>query len=128
MTETTFERFCRIRGYGGLDHEKVLGPNAGAVLNFWNYWDGLDLEQMGKVDSLYRFKDFVAADSWDSMTAATKIIPVLKSIAWYAPYRKPNSCRIACSCAGFATYELIGMHLLIERNAPLIFLPLFENL
>ena len=128
MTETTFERFCRIRGCGGQDAEKILGPNVRAVLNFWNYWDGLDLEQMGKVDSLYRLKELSAEDIWDSMTAASKIIPVFKSNAWYAPYGKPNSFRNASVCAGYATYELIGMHLLIERNAPLIFLPLFENL
>ena len=128
MTTTTFERFCRSRRCGEQDAKKFLGPHAGAVLNFWNYWDGLDLEQIGKVGHLRCLKALGGKDCWDSMAAASEIIPTFKSTAWHAPYANPHNENNAGFCAGFATYELIGMHLLIERNAPFIFLPLFENL
>ena len=98
------------------------------MLDFWTYWDGLDLEQMDKVGHIHCLKTLGWKDCWDSMAAASEIIPAFKSTAWHAPYAKPNNGNNAGSCAGYATYELIGMHLLIERNAPFIFLPFFENL
>ena len=97
--------------------QDVLGPNYEAVINFWWYMDSLTETQWNEVLRRYRALDYAA---WDAARDAAW--PAAKYAAWDAAW---SAARYA---VGNATYELIGMHTLLNEGKDLLFVPLFTDL
>jgi hypothetical protein len=101
--------------------QDFLGPNYEAVINFWWYMDSLTKDQWKEVARRYRALDPAA---WDAAWSA----------AWYAAGSAAKSAArdaawdAAWSVAKYATYELIGMHTLLNEGKDLLFVPLFTDL
>jgi hypothetical protein len=107
--------------------EKYLGPNYQDVLNFWIYLDTLSNEEKGEMNDLYwdladwDLDDNVHYFAWvAAMDAAAEVIGVEFSDA---------ACLAAWDITGWgvfgwATWELIGHHKLLEQNKILTSLPL----
>jgi hypothetical protein len=96
------------------DPEKYLGPNWKDVLNFWIYVDTLSDEDKKEIDDRYwaldddvRYCDIDAARN-----AATEVIGRgFRYAAWCAAYDVTG-----WGVFGYATYELIAHHKLLEQN------------
>ena len=101
--------------------ENFLGPNYETVLNFWKWIDSLSVEQWKVVADRYRNLDDAA---WDAAWVAAR--DAARDAAWDAAW--VAAWYAAWYAAGSATYELIGMHLLLEQGKKLIFVPMFDNL
>jgi hypothetical protein len=121
--------------------QDFLGPNYETVLNFWWTMDSLTETQWNKVARRYDALDSAAGDA--AMYAAG-------DAAWYAAgyaagdaagYAAGSAARDAARdaagyaagsaagyAAGYATYELMGMHTLLNDGKDLLFVPLFNDL
>ena len=106
--------------------QDYLGPNTSTVLNFWLYLDKLDKEQWKIVGERYNAASVVALDAAryaarDAARDATARYAA-RDAAWYAAF---YAARYA---AAWATYELIGSHLILEQGKSLFFVLMFEGL
>ena len=98
-----------------------LGPNYETVLNFWKWLDTLTSEQRNVVGIRNRLSvsdrnkvDTIATDSAYSVVGGVFAGEACKAAGFGA--------------FGFATYELIGMHIILERGKKLTFVPMFHGL
>ena len=121
--------------------EDFLGPNYKTVLNFWTFMDSLTEDNWKEVARRYRALDsaawsvaryaarYAARDAaWDAARDAAGYAAwcaawdAARGAAWDAA---GDAARYA---ARDATYELIGMHTLLDDGKTLMFVPLFNNL
>jgi hypothetical protein len=100
--------------------EPFLGPNWETVLRWWLYRESLTDDQWNELNRRYCAID---DDTWNrardlAWDVTNKVIGVDNRIAVWdvAPY--PEA----------LTYELIAMHLLLERGHQLTFVPLVKDL
>jgi hypothetical protein len=113
--------------------QNFLGPNYEAVINFWWYMDSLTETQWTEVARRYRALDPATVDAARS-AARYAAYYAAGSAAWCAAgnaaeYAAEYAARYAAwSAAGYATYELIGMHTLLNGGKDLLFVPLFTDL
>ena len=99
--------------------QNFLGPNYQTVLNFWKWLDSLSTGQFNEVACRHSLLDFKKRHKY---TGGDFRAP---SAAYDAfAYKGSN---VMCA-VGYATYELINMHTLLERGETLIFVPLFDGL
>ena len=104
--------------------QDFLGPNYETVLNFWWTIDSLTETQWNEVARRYSALDPAARDTArDAAGSAAR--SSAGYAAWYAAWDAAWS---AGSAAGSATYELIGMHTLLNDGKTLLFVPLFNDL
>ena len=107
--------------------QDYLGPNTSTVLNFWLYLDKLDKEQLRIVGERYNAARNAA---WDAASVAAR--GAAWGAAWGAAgyaarYAAGYAARDAAwDAAAWATYELIGSHLLLEQGKSLFFVPMFD--
>ena len=109
--------------------ENFLGPNYETVLNFWRWIDSLSVEQWKVVDDHYRNLDPATRDAaWDAARAAARDAAwdAARAAAGYAAGYAAGAA--AWDAARNDTYDLIGMHLLLEQGKKLIFVPMFDGL
>jgi hypothetical protein len=107
--------------------QDFLGPNYETVLNFWWTMDSLTETQWNEVARRYRALDHAAryaaldaAGSAAESAAGCAAGYAARNAAWYAAR---YAARYA---AGYATWELIGMHTLLNDGKTLLFVPLFN--
>jgi hypothetical protein len=118
----THQRFSsRLKNPDVLTNpEPFLGPNWETVLRFWLYYESLTDGQKRELRRRYKAIDNYTLDrAWElAHDAAVEVIGRDNSCAvWIvAPY--PEA----------LTYELIAMHLLLERGYSLTFVPLIKDL
>jgi len=100
--------------------EPFLGPNWETVLRWWLYYESLTEEQRDELDRRW---DAIDCDTdkrawYLSRSAADEVIggKVTDNVDYVAPI--PEA----------ITYELIAMHLLLERGHSLAFVPLIKDL
>jgi hypothetical protein len=109
--------------------QDFLGPNYETVLNFWWTMDSLTETQWNEVARRYRALDPAA---WDAAGSAAGDAAGYAAgyaawdAAWYAS--RAAAVSAAWSAAGSATYELMGMHTLLNDGKDLLFVPLFGDL
>jgi hypothetical protein len=128
---TAHQRFSEyLENSDALENpQDYLGPNYLTVLNFWLWIDTLSIEQWEEVARRYNAIPSAARDAsgdaaWSAARDAAEVAAgsaagdAAGDAAWYA----------AWYAAGWATYEIIGSHILIEKGTPLTFLPLFNDL
>jgi hypothetical protein len=101
---------------------KYLGPNWKDVLNFWIYVDSLSEQEKKEMDDLYWALDRKVRSS--SRTAARNAADRVvgwrfKDAAWWAAYSVTGRWVF-----GFATWELIEHHKLLEKNKTPTSLPI----
>jgi hypothetical protein len=125
--------------------QNFLGPNYETVINFWWFMDGLTENQWNEVARRYHALDAAARNAaWaaardaagDAAGSAARIAAwaaardaagdAAGSAAWAAARDAAGDA--AGSAAGYATYELIGMHTLLDDGKDLLFVPLFNDL
>ena len=101
-----------------LSHpEEFLGPNWKEVLNFWIYLDALSDEQLDIVDSQYCAYDLADKISMLNLAESAANTTTTERIAYgavVAGWRNRG-----------ATWELIGVHKILEQGKSLKFIPLF---
>ena len=107
--------------------EEFLGPNYRAVLNFWLFLDDLTEEQWRTIISRYWYFYRNQSDEWykaidEARKTSDKIIG--KKFAFCATLTSSVD-YYSFDCASHATGELIGMHLLLDQQKPLIFFNMF---
>jgi hypothetical protein len=124
-----------------LEHpEEFLGVNYKDVLNFWWYLECLSEEQWEIVRQRYRALGYeVRGAAWkaarDAAAAAYYAAAAARDAAWdaadaadaWAGAAAWNAAYDAVA-TGYATWELIGSHRLLEQGKSLTFLPLFLDL
>ena len=136
---TTHKNFAeRLGKPDALENpQDYLGPNASTVLNFWLYLDKLDKEQLRIVGERYNAAGYAARSAarraawyvarsaaWDAASVAAR-----SAAGYAASYAAWSAARDAAGyAAAYATYELIGSHLLLEQGKSLFFVPMFEGL
>ena len=105
--------------------QDFLGPNTETVLNFWKWMDSLNQDQWKIVSERYRNLDVVA---WDAALDAAW--DAAGNVAGYAARDAArNAARYAAlNAAGYATWELMGMHIILEQGKSLTFVPLFDGI
>ena len=116
--------------------QDFLGPNYETVLNFWWTMDSLTETQWNEVARRYRALDSAAGDAASSASRAASRAAAgyaawyAGDAAWSAAYDAAWSAAWAAAwyAAGDATYELIGMHTLLNDGENLLFVPIFHNL
>ena len=97
--------------------QDFLGPNYETVLNFWWFLDSLTEDQRNEVNRRYSALDYAAWNAaWSAARGAAGVVAGVA--AWDA----------ARGAAWDATYELIGMHTLLNAGKDLMFVPLFNDL
>jgi hypothetical protein len=100
--------------------EPFLGPNWETVLRFWLYYESLTDEQQVELVRRYcAIDNYTLNRAWDlACNAAIEVIGKDNRYAvWFVvPY--PEA----------LTYELIAMHLLLERGYQLTSVPLIKDL
>jgi hypothetical protein len=101
--------------------QDFLGPNYETVLNFWWTMDSLTETQWNEVARRYRALDSAAGDAASS-AAGSAAWSAAGYAAGYAAWSA------ALDAAGDATWELIGMHTLLNDGRDLLFVPLFGDL
>ncbi len=99
--------------------EPFLGPNWETVLRWWLFRESLTYEQRIELDRRRLAIDYITRNrAYDLARNAT-----IEVIGEY------NLDAVYCSTLYSAiTYELIAMHLLLERGHQLTFVPLVNNL
>jgi hypothetical protein len=117
--------------------QDFLGPNYETVLNFWWTIDSLTETQWKEVARRYDALDSAARDAAVS-AAWSAARDAAWSAAWYASRAAAVSASraaagyasraAAVSAAWYATYELMGMHTLLNDGENLLFVPLFGDL
>jgi hypothetical protein len=98
--------------------EKYLGPNYQDVLNFWIYLDSLSDQEREELGQRY----------WDlnyNVRLSARI--AARDAAEEVVGEKFRSAVTGRWVFGYATWELIGHHKLLEQGKTLTFLPLFVN-
>ena len=111
--------------------QDFLGPNYETVLNFWWTIDSLTETQWNEVARRYNALDPAAWDAagsaaWDAAGSAAM------DAAWSAAWDAAGSAAMDAAwyaaryAAWYATYELIGMHTLLNGGKTLLFVPLFN--
>ena len=109
--------------------QDYLGPNYVSVLNFWLWMDTLSTEQWKEVARRYTAIPYAA---WNAAgdaawyAAGDAAGDAARDAAWDAALDAASGA--AWYAAGWATVELIGSHILIEKGTTLTFLPLFNAL
>jgi hypothetical protein len=129
--------------------QNFLGPNYETVLNFWWFMDGLTENQWYEVARRYDALDDAAWDAaryaagyaagdaaWSAARDAAGSAAYFAAgyaagdAAWSAARDAAGSA--AYFAAGYAarnaTYELIGMHTLLDDGKTLLFVPFFNDL
>jgi saccharopine dehydrogenase-like NADP-dependent oxidoreductase len=101
--------------------QNFLGPNYETVLNFWKWIDSLKQDQWQTVTDRYHNLDPAARNAardaaWNA--AGNAAGAAAGEAAWFA----------ARGTAGIATWELMGMHILLDQGKKLVFVPLFDSL
>ena len=131
MHSKTHQRFSnRLQNPEALTNpQDFLGPNYETVINFWWTMDSLTKDQWNEVSRRYNALDYAA---WDAgmpaawYAAGNAAGNAARDAAWdaagYAAYSA------AGYAAGSATYELMGMHTLLNDGKDLLFVPLFNDL
>jgi hypothetical protein len=102
--------------------EKYLGLNYQDVLNFWIYLDTLSDKEKEEMAQSYWALDYNERESAidAASDAADEVVGLrFRYAAWRAAYDVTEK-----GVFGFATYELIAHHKLIEQNQTPTFLPL----
>jgi hypothetical protein len=123
------QRFSTIiRHSAGLTSpQDFLGPNYETVLNFWWTMDSLTETQWNEVARRYDALDYAAGSAaGDAARSAARDAAcyAARSAAWSAAW---SAARYAAGyAAGSATYELMGMHTLLNDGKTLLFVPLFD--
>jgi hypothetical protein len=106
--------------------EDFLGPNWKDVLNFWLYLDTLETELIHmdiflryKLANFYstHFNDLKLAKVDSRMCAFETIDEIFAAIAW------GQASVTVGYVVGYATWELIGAHKLLEQGKTLTFVP-----
>jgi hypothetical protein len=105
--------------------QEFLGPNYEAVLNFWWYLDIITEEQQDVFVDRYRAINArnrarcieVAGVAANTITTYADAACDSARIDWYG---------VKKFAAAYATWELIGMHTLLEQGRELVFVPLFD--
>ena len=125
------QRFSeRLKNPGVLEFpQEFLGPNYEAVLNFWMSLDELSEDQWKTIEGrYYNFYDNQrsewrkATDEANKASGETigwKFADIAAHSVWDVYY--------GFSAAYRATYELIGMHKILEQNKPLTFFQIILN-
>ena len=125
--------------------QDFLGPNYETVLNFWWTMDSLTEDQWKEVvrryDAAWSAAWYAAGDAARSAArsaardaAWSAARSAARSAAWSAAgYAAWSAAGVAAryaaeSAAWSATYELIGMHTLLNDGKDLLFVPLFSDL
>jgi hypothetical protein len=105
--------------------QDFLGQNYETVLNFWWTLDSLTETQWNEVARRYDALDYAA---WSAALSAARSAAgdAAWDGAWEAAFYAARDA--ALSAAGSATWELIGMHTLLNDGKDLLFVPLFHNL
>jgi hypothetical protein len=109
--------------------QDFLGPNYETVLNFWWTMDSLTETQWNEVARRYDALDLAAREAARSaaLSAAWSAArSAALSAAWSAAWSAARSA--AGYAAGYATWELMGMHTLLNDGKNLLFVPLFGDL
>jgi hypothetical protein len=107
MTHSTaLTKYLKINRDVIENPEKHFGPNYKSVFNFWTYIDTLTQKQKELLSRrvFYAFHTSVDRDA---------------NLSQFLGYNR--------TCA-MVTYEIIGMHILLEQGHSLYFIPLLENL
>ena len=102
--------------------EDFLGPNWKDVINFWLYVDGLSYDEKLEMNKCYWALDYhVRYSAFNaSWVAADKFVGwKVRTAAWSAAYDVTTFVVF-----GYATYELIASHKLLEQGKTLTALPL----
>jgi hypothetical protein len=93
---------------------KYLGPNWEDVLNFWFYLDTLSAEEKEAIsDHYYTLDDYVRNSAIDAARVAAEEV-VGKDFRYAACLAAHDVTRVIVF--GYATYELIGHHKLLEQG------------
>ena len=125
--------------------QNFLGPNYETVLNFWWFMDGLSPDQWNEVARRYRALDNAAriaardaarsaAGDAAGIAAGSAAADAAGIAAWSAAWDAAGDAArdaarsAARSVAWDATYELMGMHTLLDDGKDLLFVPLFNDL
>jgi len=113
--------------------EDYLGPNYAAVLNFWSWTDKLTARQSNEVVSRWQAYLSSGRDSVEiAEDASYAVDPKAAHAAWEATWldawRNGSVMFDAVRAITWATQELIGMHILLERGNQLVFVPMFDNI
>jgi hypothetical protein len=127
--------------------QNFLGPNYETVLNFWWTMDSLTETQWKEVARRYDALDYAARyaassaassaardAAWYAARDAARDAAgyAARDAAWYAAWYAARDAAssaardAAGSAAWYATYELIGMHTLLNDGRDLLFVPLFN--
>ena len=119
-----------------------LGPNYETVLNFWWVIDGLSEEQWNEVArrycalddaARYAARDAARSAARDAARYAAGVAAARDAARDAARYAARSAAGYAAwdaagYAAGFATYELMGMHTLLNDGKDLLFVHLFNDL
>lgn len=115
----SLEEFVKVFPDFLEDPESYLGPNWSTVLNYWQFLDTLsDLERteiIYKYDATENKNRFVIFECFKEATGSY------------------NDCDLSRYTYGtlalsMPAYEIIGMHLLLERGIPIVYLKMFDGL
>jgi carbohydrate-binding DOMON domain-containing protein len=122
----THKRFAdRLNNQRALERpEDYLGSNWKDVLNFWWFLDGLSEDQWEIVRQRYWALD---DDVWDAARDVAAWVAAAAAAAFWAACYDVGGVKYGCP-AGYATYELIGSHILLEQQKALTNLSLFLDL
>ena len=114
--------------------QDFLGPNYKTLLDFWWFIESLTETQWKEVASRYNAIDYAARSAayyaalYAALSAATRCSlaagDAARYAAWDAAWDAAGSA--ARDAAGSATYELMGMHTLLNDGKDLLFVPLFN--
>lgn len=112
-----------------IDPEKKLGPNYGAVFNFWAFVDNLTPEQENII--MKRYSEFEADNGYfgyaTHLVEYTNRVIENEAVIWQEVYGEARDFRHIMRLAiTWATHEVICMHELIADGKPIVVLPLFD--
>jgi hypothetical protein len=131
----THQNFANCPGNArALSHpDEFLGPNWKEVLNFWIFIDTLSVKQLRIADSRYWFFDpAYRRGSRDLARKSAEHVdrPLVNCYAQLtSELILDRVLRFSPNLgAGYATWELIGVHKILEQGRSLTFVPLFLNL
>jgi hypothetical protein len=106
--------------------EEFLGENYESVLNFWLILDDLSEEQWRVVNECFDAFFDENHSEWDESTDLANDASI-EVVGWeYVYYAGCAAYAVTNSeAAGYATRELIAMHLILEQKQPLTFFSMF---
>lgn len=103
-----------------INPQDFLGPNYETVLNFWWFIDNPTQKQWKEVNRRYYAPDHAA-----KVAASNAAYFAAERAASYAA-RWITSVAYHGNAVTYATWELIGMHTLLNDGKNLLFVPLFD--